>query len=580
MERPDRGGADGSDVSTSASDEEEDSEEEGGEGRPARRSKLHRTALDILEGGGDEAGAEAGGLLALPFMKRAREKQRAAALQAAERVLAEEEGRKAEGRARTSGRLQFSGDGGAAAASVRPVAAIAAGEDSDLESDEDEDVEAKAARLARHLSAERREEGVAQAAAEAADVREPATVQGRAGGGGGDPPAAGSAQPRQHSSAGFVAVAAGAGRASTRPAVERDDLFAPSTSAAAKTFLPSGSFAGARKGYTFKKGPQGVGYYIDAAGEVPAPKAKGQVQQKRQQGQQTGPTKKARSGDAGRAAQEAELGDDSLKPAEVRSAGRAGVSGGLSEESTWHCWTRSPTPSSPASYVDCRARPPTPRTTSSAWPLPTMTWRRSLPRKRPRRWRPSCLKWKESGPCPAGATGRGPSASPRGWLPPDARQNSEWASGWVGVFALGLRPKRVPVPGPGFKIQRQGRGLRELSPGLHSLSSSTPQPQPSTPELQAARRGGGRAQGRQDAVRHPLRALGQGGGQVPHRHAALSLRLQGDLRARTPPTPGQGVQHRRLLPRSHAPRRGQGRGRRHRATAVHARRGGCGGRGA
>ncbi|KAL6770242.1 hypothetical protein ACKKBG_A34180 [Auxenochlorella protothecoides x Auxenochlorella symbiontica] len=320
VERPDRGGADGSDVSTSASDEEEDSEEEGGEGRPARRSKLHRTALDILEGGGDEAGAEAGGLLALPFMKRAREKQRAAALQAAERVLAEEEGRKAEGRARTSGRLQFSGDGGAAAASVRPVAAIAAGEDSDLESDEDEDVEAKAARLARHLSAERREEGVAQAAAEAADVREPATVQGRAGGGGGDPPAAGSAQPRQHSSAGFVAVAAGAGRASTRPAVERDDLFAPSTSAAAKTFLPSGSFAGARKGYTFKKGPQGVGYYIDAAGEVPAPKAKGQVQQKRQQGQQTGPTKKARSGDAGRAAQEAELGDDSLKPAESAAA--------------------------------------------------------------------------------------------------------------------------------------------------------------------------------------------------------------------------------------------------------------------
>ncbi|KFM25617.1 U3 small nucleolar RNA-associated protein 14 [Auxenochlorella protothecoides] len=269
VERPDRGGADGSDVSTSASDEEEDSEEEGGEGRPARRSKLHRTALDILEGGGDEAGAEAGGLLALPFMKRAREKQRAAALQAAERVLAEEEGRKAEGRARTSGRLQFSGDGGAAAASVRPVAAIAAGEDSDLESDEDEDVEAKAARLARHLSAERREEGVAQAAAETAD---------------------------------------------------RDDLFAPSTSAAAKTFLPSGSFAGARKGYTFKKGPQGVGYYIDAAGEVPAPKAKGQVQQKRQQGQQTGPTKKARSGDAGRAAQEAELGDDSLKPAESAAA--------------------------------------------------------------------------------------------------------------------------------------------------------------------------------------------------------------------------------------------------------------------
>ena len=62
------------------------------------------------------------------------------------------------------------------------------------------------------------------------------------------------------------------------------------------SFIPSKTFAGARPGMVFKKGPRGQGYYLDA------------VQQRREQQhqEQAGGKRKGKGGDAAKAAQKAE----------------------------------------------------------------------------------------------------------------------------------------------------------------------------------------------------------------------------------------------------------------------------------
>ena len=42
---------------------------------------------------------------------------------------------------------------------------------------------------------------------------------------------------------------------------------APAPAAASGAFVPSETFAGARPGYVFKQGPDGVGYYVDELGD-------------------------------------------------------------------------------------------------------------------------------------------------------------------------------------------------------------------------------------------------------------------------------------------------------------------------
>jgi hypothetical protein len=46
---------------------------------------------------------------------------------------------------------------------------------------------------------------------------------------------------------------------------------------ALKSFLPSEGFAGRKQGYCFRNGPQGVGYYVDAAQQPPPSQSQQQV---------------------------------------------------------------------------------------------------------------------------------------------------------------------------------------------------------------------------------------------------------------------------------------------------------------
>ncbi|PRW59081.1 DEAD-box ATP-dependent RNA helicase 20-like [Chlorella sorokiniana] len=63
-------------------------------------------------------------------------------------------------------------------------------------------------------------------------------------------------------------------------------------------FIPSKTFTGARPGMVFKKGPRGLGYYIDAVQQ--------RREQQQQQQQQAGGKRKGKSADAAKAAQKAE----------------------------------------------------------------------------------------------------------------------------------------------------------------------------------------------------------------------------------------------------------------------------------
>jgi U3 small nucleolar RNA-associated protein 14 len=186
-------------------------------------------------------------------------------------------------------------------------------------SDEEEDVDAKAARLSRHLAAQAGDAAAAAAAEQAAFDKRLQKQQARS-----KADAAGQQQQQQSGAdLGFVevdlptgstaakgskaakqaaAAAAGAGAANgalpdahaglfgkqqqRQPGPVASAVEQPSSSQAA-AFLPSKSWQGAKPGYVFKKDKQGVGYYLDKQQQQGRKRGKkGQQQQQQQQQQQ------------------------------------------------------------------------------------------------------------------------------------------------------------------------------------------------------------------------------------------------------------------------------------------------------
>lgn len=132
---------------------------------------------------------------------------------------------------------------------------------------QDEDVEAKTARLTRILQ---RDDELEAAAEEARERSRPASTSAASSAG---PSGAG----RGRDSGGFVAAAepsraAGRGKkrggrggesgASEQAGAVADKVAGPG---AATSFIPAKTFQGARLGFAFKKGTKGVGYYADDA---------------------------------------------------------------------------------------------------------------------------------------------------------------------------------------------------------------------------------------------------------------------------------------------------------------------------
>jgi U3 small nucleolar RNA-associated protein 14 len=323
-------GSDGSGGSTSASDGE-------GGGGGGMSAKGRREAAAILsglsapleEGAGAEGGAKTG-LFALPFMRRALEKQRAEAAAEAAAVIRDLDGGGAEedgggggddgGEAfGTARRLRFGGRGAGGAAARLGGGGGGSDEDEGGASDEDEDAEAKAERLGRRLRGE--PEATAVPAAVVAAARKGGSS------GGGAMPAAGLRRGAAAAATegpvdvdiGNLAVGAGAAvtdgaakqkrgggggggggsavlaAASARKAAPgaQDWLFdgrqqqqqqeqGQEGSAAGQkqpAFVAASTFGGARQGYAFKRGPRGVGYYREAAPQ----QQRRQQQQKQQQ---------------------------------------------------------------------------------------------------------------------------------------------------------------------------------------------------------------------------------------------------------------------------------------------------------
>lgn len=265
------------------------------------------------------------GLFALPFMARAIERKRVAAQQEAAQLLQEIEAEEAEGEqlgfgegfapdadlaaagganggAPAGGRLRFGGAG----AVQQGQASDSEGEEE--ESDEMEDAEAKAERLAARLQGEGaaaadgaaavaggsgrgREGGAGGKGAPVGRPRKPsaeeeadldAALEARAGGAGKSGmlaasdlavPAAGGKRGAK-GKAGAQAAAAVAAQAAGVVALPHAALLderaashaqaSPSGSQQQPAFVAAKSFAGAKAGYVFKRGPKGVGYYLDA----------------------------------------------------------------------------------------------------------------------------------------------------------------------------------------------------------------------------------------------------------------------------------------------------------------------------
>mmetsp|Transcript_37964 Transcript_37964/g.96008 ORF Transcript_37964/g.96008 Transcript_37964/m.96008 type:complete len:1095 (-) Transcript_37964:202-3486(-) len=289
----DEGGSD-TDASTSASD----GEGEGEAGPRANRgmsSKAKAAALELLAGGGPEGGegeVPRKGLLALPFMARALERKRVAAQQEAAAVLAEleQEGEQqgggaaggevfgggfeaeAQGGSGAAARLRFGGGLGPAGGEGGAMSE----DDGGVSSDEYEDTEAKAERLGARLQGEQQAAQAQQGrqkqparprptAADEADLD--AALEARAGGGGRGPAAADLPVP--------AGAASTRGKGKAGASMPHEDLLNARTASHAAAGPSSGSqqqppfiaakkFTGAKAGYAFKRGPRGVGYYLDA----------------------------------------------------------------------------------------------------------------------------------------------------------------------------------------------------------------------------------------------------------------------------------------------------------------------------
>jgi U3 small nucleolar RNA-associated protein 14 len=278
------------------------------------------------------------GLLALPFMARALERQRVAAQQEAQQVLQELEQEEEEGRGsgddeglaaggdggrgpgaptgHRAGRLTF-GAGAAAAAQGSEEEDEMSEDDELMGSDDEEDLEAKAERLGRKLAPseggeqkqrrqhqkQQQEERVplpeltpeeqAEVDAMLGIERPQSTTAARSRGQQVTSNGAGSrlihshaagavahtapTQTRSHRKADRLAAANGhhhapaaqgyatAGQASQQPSSSPRQQQQPPQQEPAQqsTFFPAPKFQGARPGYVFKRGPQGVGYYLD-----------------------------------------------------------------------------------------------------------------------------------------------------------------------------------------------------------------------------------------------------------------------------------------------------------------------------
>mmetsp|Transcript_5357 Transcript_5357/g.11731 ORF Transcript_5357/g.11731 Transcript_5357/m.11731 type:complete len:1130 (-) Transcript_5357:373-3762(-) len=339
--RSSKGAGSGSDSEgTSASDIDDGEEGEGAElgafaaankGR-GMSSKAKAAALEILEGGGkegDEPAVPTKGLFSLPFMVRALQRQRQAAKDEAEQLLHELEEQEQEqagtgsepaAAAPASGRMRF---GGAAAA-------VTGFEDADLDQDlagsdsdgEDEDVEAKAERLAARQAAvgsaqasgRQVQQGGRQPAASKpgklksskasqAAVTEHADANGDAGAVAADRTAVASGMQVDIE---FVAARRASGAAASSSGLDngtagREHLFRGRTAAnEQQAYIPAKRFQGAKPGMVFKKGPKGLGYYLDenagssaqGTGAVKVAGSELQLQQQQQKAASGAPAKK------------------------------------------------------------------------------------------------------------------------------------------------------------------------------------------------------------------------------------------------------------------------------------------------
>ncbi|KAI3427018.1 hypothetical protein D9Q98_006960 [Chlorella vulgaris] len=426
VDRMKRPKGDDSDASTSASDGEDGSgseEEEGGNtfaGPAAGRgmgSKAKVAALELLQGGaGADDEAPATGLFALPFMRRALDRKKLEAQQAAQEVLRELEGEggvedaaaaAANGGGGAVGRLAFAGTGVDQRKQWERVArkeAAARDGDSDPGSDVEETTEAKARRLGKRLGwqlddEEEEEEQQRQRAADASTVavstadaaaaagaaagevggavamsdgpigvsmpapggkrrsnggsvleqvaaqqrggaaqqdwlfssRQGETPQAAAGNGAA---AGGKRSRKQRQSGAGVSIGPAPASAGERqqnggapPAADQQQQQQQQQQeggeAPQPAFLRSKSFQGGRPGYVFKKGPQGVGYYLDGSEAVKAARAAKQLVRRQKQQQQRGQQQKQQPAAAAGSDSEEER---HMKPVQQKQNGGAGLS--------------------------------------------------------------------------------------------------------------------------------------------------------------------------------------------------------------------------------------------------------------
>jgi len=268
-------GAVGGSDDTDASDTEASSSDSEGEGMLS--SKARASVLELLEGrsaggGTGEALQEQKGLFSLPFMQRAMERRRFEAEEEARSMLAatddNDQGAPNRERSTPSGRRAFAGSDAASnhAERVKRLEYARLASDSELESDADEDVEAKALRLGRKL------QGPYGAAPDGNHDQVSPTAEANA--------AADQANGEFSRQTLFEAVNGASRKRSLATAkvsvgvtigpAPGEKIGIQQQQQQKDAFVRSKQFKGAKEGYVFTKGPRGVGYYMDGANTVAA----------------------------------------------------------------------------------------------------------------------------------------------------------------------------------------------------------------------------------------------------------------------------------------------------------------------
>ena len=304
----------GKDSSSESSDDDGDSSDD--DRREARASrKIQAAAREILDDDGNSGEQQEKGLLSLPFMKRAMEKKREEAKRQAQQIVEVPYTNAAE-----NGRKSF----GASASAGNKLGGDELNNHAELDSsDEEEDAEAKHARLTKNLgnsSLDKTEEQSADRIEVSMDQLPDIPLKSR---------------PTQVSMAGITIK-----NPPEKSKVAGKDM-------KKKTFIASKKFKGHREGYVFTNGSQGVGYYKDEE----APNGKHASTAKKSQVQKSS----ARSGDTKAMSTQKELiskafaGDDVVK--EFKDSKQEEVEGELPQEEvpgqlpgwgTWASQTREP----------------------------------------------------------------------------------------------------------------------------------------------------------------------------------------------------------------------------------------------